>query len=89
MVNYRRARVPGAAYFFTVTLNNRESDLLVKRIDLLRSAFRTIRKQKPFRIDASLYCQTSAQLWICLRRRVEPRASVPPPFAGEGQGRGV
>lgn len=52
MVNYRRARVPGATYFFTVTLRNRESDLLVRQIDLLRSAFRTVRKRKPFRIDA-------------------------------------
>lgn len=52
MVNYRRARVPGATYFFTVALGNRESDLLVRQIDLLRSAFRLVRQQKPFGIEA-------------------------------------
>ncbi len=52
MVNYRRARVPGATFFFTVTLNDRKSDLLTRRTDLLRAAFRTVRHQNPFQIDA-------------------------------------
>jgi len=52
MVNYRRARIPGATYFITVTLKERKSDLLIRRIDLLRSAFRAVRMQNPFRIDA-------------------------------------
>jgi hypothetical protein len=30
MSNYRRARVPGATYFFTVNLRDRSSDLLVR-----------------------------------------------------------
>ena len=30
MSRYRRARVPGATYFFTVNLLNRRSDLLVR-----------------------------------------------------------
>ena len=37
MSRYRRARVPGATYFFTVNLFNRRSDLLVRHVDLLRS----------------------------------------------------
>ncbi len=36
MSNYRRARVPGATYFFTVNLRDRTSDLLIREIDLLR-----------------------------------------------------
>ncbi|EHY76823.1 hypothetical protein PstZobell_05218 [Stutzerimonas stutzeri ATCC 14405 = CCUG 16156] len=36
MSRYRRARVPGATYLFTVNLLNRHSDLLVRHIDLLR-----------------------------------------------------
>jgi putative transposase len=52
MVNYRRARVPRATYFFTVTLRDRGSDHLAARGDLLRSLFRTVRRQRPFVIDA-------------------------------------
>jgi putative transposase len=52
MPNYRRARVPGATYFFTVTLAERGGRLLVENIALLREAFRTTRRERPFRIDA-------------------------------------
>ncbi len=40
MSRYRRARVPGATYFFTVNLRNRESDLLTRHIALLRETVR-------------------------------------------------
>jgi len=52
MVAYRRNRVAGATYFFTVTLRNRQSHVLVERIEELRSAVRTVRRERPFRIDA-------------------------------------
>ena len=52
MSNYRRARVPGATYFFTVNLRNRSSDLLVREIDLLRATVRATRQRPPFHIDA-------------------------------------
>ena len=52
MPNYRRARVPGAAYFFTVTLADRSERILVQRIDTLRSAFEQTRHELPFRVDA-------------------------------------
>ena len=52
MSNYRRARVPGATYFFTVNLRNRNSDLLVREIDLLRATVRATRQRHPFHIDA-------------------------------------
>lgn len=48
----RRNNVPGARYFFTVTLLDRASRLLVERIDDLRDAFRAVRAQRPFIIDA-------------------------------------
>lgn len=54
MPNYRRNRVPGATYFFTVNLRDRRSDLLVTQIDLLREAVRDVRRQSPFQIDASV-----------------------------------
>jgi putative transposase len=52
MPNYRRNRVPGGTYFFTVNLLDRSSDLLIERIDVLRAAVRQVRARAPFHIDA-------------------------------------
>jgi len=53
MVLYRRNRVAGGTYFFTVTLRDRCSDVLVRHVGLLRNAFRTVvRAERPFTIDA-------------------------------------
>ncbi len=38
--------------FFTVTLRDSCSDALVRHIGLLRNAFRTVRAERPFTIDA-------------------------------------
>ena len=51
-MRYRRMIIPGATYFFTVTLQNRKNKLLVQYIDLLRSAFRNAKYHYPFTIDA-------------------------------------
>ncbi|MEH3023174.1 MAG: transposase [Pseudomonas oryzihabitans] len=52
MSRFRRARVPGASYFFTVVLADRRSDLLTRHIDLLRETVRATRLRHPFQIDA-------------------------------------
>jgi putative transposase len=52
MPDYRRNRVPGGTFFFTVNLLDRRSDLLVTQINLLRDAVRRVRTRAPFRIDA-------------------------------------
>lgn len=52
MPDYRRNRVPGGTYFFTVCLADRRSNLLVTQIDTLRTAVRKVRAQRPFHIDA-------------------------------------
>lgn len=52
MSNYRRNRVPGGTYFFTVNLYDRQSGLLVEHIDALRAAVRKIKQSRPFHIDA-------------------------------------
>jgi putative transposase len=52
MPDYRRNRVPGGAFFFTVNLLDRRSNLLVARIDALRDAVRQERTRAPFHIDA-------------------------------------
>jgi putative transposase len=52
MPDYRRNRVPGGTYFFTVNLANRRSDLLVREIETLRAAIRAVRLATPFHSDA-------------------------------------
>jgi len=52
MPNYRRARIEGGSYFFTVVLADRESSLLLDEINALRIAIRGAKQARPFRIDA-------------------------------------
>jgi putative transposase len=52
MVRYRRNFVPGGTFFFTVTLADRRSSVLVEHIAVLRAAFRVTRSERPFAIDA-------------------------------------
>ena len=52
MSNYRRPKLTNVPIFFTVTLADRNSDLLVREIDLLRQAVRLTKAERPFEIDA-------------------------------------
>ena len=52
MVLYRRNRVAGGCYFFTVTLHDRRQRYLTDHVDLLREAFRVVMARKPFTIDS-------------------------------------
>ncbi len=52
MVGYRRNRIAGATYFFTVTLRDRRNDLLVREIDALREAWREAARRVPHTIIA-------------------------------------
>jgi putative transposase len=53
MPDYRRYRLPGGTYFFTVNLLQRyPNDLLVRHIDILRAVVRAVREKRPFVIDA-------------------------------------
>ena len=52
MTNYRRYRIDGGTYFFTVNLAERQRSLLTERIDTLREAFREVKNAHPFVIDA-------------------------------------
>nr|WP_202813356.1 transposase [Legionella londiniensis] len=44
--------MPGGLYFFTVALQNRKSNLLVEQIDLLKDAFRAVKRTYPFQIKS-------------------------------------
>ncbi len=52
MPDFRRNRVVGGTYFFTVNLQDRASTLLVEHIHLLRASVRRVRMLAPFHIDA-------------------------------------
>ena len=52
MVRYRRNVVPGGTFFFTVTLTDRRSSVLVDHVGLLGAAFRHTRDRQSFAIDA-------------------------------------
>jgi putative transposase len=52
-MQYRRAQTPGATYFFTVVTYQRQQLFCQPEVvDLLRSAFRMVKAQFPFAIDA-------------------------------------
>ena len=48
MANYRRAKIAGGTFFFTLTLADRSSDLLVREIDRLRYIYARVQEQRPF-----------------------------------------
>ena len=52
MSNYRRYRIAGGCYFFTVNLLERNKSLLVDHVDLLRESVRLCKQKHPFYIDA-------------------------------------
>ena len=52
MVQYLRSLIKGGTYFFTVTLLNRQSKLLIEHIEILREAVRLTYISQPFEIIA-------------------------------------
>ncbi|OGT18826.1 MAG: transposase [Gammaproteobacteria bacterium RBG_16_57_12] len=68
MPDYRRQRVPGGTYFFTVNLLERKSDFLVRYIDDLRNAVKWVRHKHPFHIDA----------WVILPDHMHSIWTLPP-----------
>jgi putative transposase len=48
MSRYRRAKIDGGVFFFTVTLADRSSDLLVPHIDRLRRVYVSVQQRHPF-----------------------------------------
>ena len=73
MPDYRRYRVAGGTYFFTVNLLERKpNDLLVRPIDVLRTEVVKVRQKRPFPIDA----------WGVLPDRLNSTAWMPPLMGG-------
>jgi len=51
-MQYRRSKVKGGTYFFTVNLANRQSRLLIDEAKRLGNVMRQVKKQHPFHLDA-------------------------------------
>lgn len=68
MPNYLRPKVPGATVFFTVTLADRHSDLLLSEVARLRHAVRVTKAERPFDIEA----------WVVLPDHLHCIWSLPP-----------
>lgn len=52
MPQYRRARVPGESFFFTVVTERRQRVLTDEPVrQALREAIQSVRRDRPFRID--------------------------------------
>lgn len=68
MPNYWRVWITDGSYFFTVNLQDRQSDLLIREIDLLRHAVATTKERHPFTIDA----------WVVLPEHMHCLWTLPP-----------
>lgn len=52
MSRYRRAKIEGGVFFFTVALADRSSDLLIRHIERVRQVYRTVQRLRPFATEA-------------------------------------
>jgi putative transposase len=52
MPDYRRAKIAGGTFFFTLALADRSSDLLVKEVDRLRRIYSDVQRRPPFETAA-------------------------------------
>jgi putative transposase len=52
MPSYRRAKIVEGTFFFTLTLADRSSDLLVREIDRLRRTYTYMKERRPFKTVA-------------------------------------
>ncbi|HRH78446.1 MAG TPA: transposase [Cellvibrionaceae bacterium] len=71
-MEYRRARVAGGCYFFTVALADRSRVLLVAHINELRAAFKTVKTLHPFTINAMVvlpeHDDNYSARWMLIKR---------------------
>jgi putative transposase len=68
MPNYRRAKVAGATYFFTVNLQERCLRLLVEHIDVLQEVIEWVREVHPVHVDA----------WVVMPEHMHVVWTLPP-----------
>jgi len=73
-MRYRRARVDGGTYFFTINLMELRRSLLVDYIDVLRKVVGMVKERHPFTIDAMVILPSGdadySGRWICRIRGI-------------------
>jgi putative transposase len=52
MVRYRRSRIAGGTFFFTVNSEDRSRTLLIDHVDMLRRIVLSLKSESPFAIEA-------------------------------------
>lgn len=52
MVNYRRIKICGGTYFFTVVMLNRQTNTLIKYVEHLRASMQRVARESPFATNA-------------------------------------
>lgn len=80
-MEYRRMRVAGGGYFFTMALADRKSDLLTANIDALRAAVKAVKASHPFIIDAMVVMPDHIHA-LCKTGHIQPITSSSPPTYG-------
>ncbi|MEQ9668216.1 transposase [Coleofasciculus sp. G2-EDA-02] len=61
-MQYRRAKTPGATYFFTVVTYQRQTIFDdAQMVDLLRQCFRVVKQRHPFVIEAMVVLREHKQ----------------------------
>lgn len=65
-MRYRRQYIAGGTYFVTIALVDRKSHLLVENIGVLRNAFKKVRHQHPFTINAIVILPDHLHMLITL-----------------------
>jgi len=51
-MRYRRVKITGGTYFFTLNLAERKKTLLIDHIDILRHIVNKVKQRHPFKLDA-------------------------------------
>ena len=83
MTDYRRYRVKGGTYFFTVNLAERKRKLLTEHIDALREAFRTVKQAHPFQMDAVVVLPDHLQtIWTLRPYQLNSKLKFPKNSSG-------
>ncbi len=77
MIHYRRERLPGGTYFFTVALYDRRRSLLTDHLIELRAAWQHTARMRPYKtIAACIFPTTCTPFGNC------PKAMPTTPAAG-------
>src|ERR1700676_593641 len=82
MSRYRRPKIEGGIFFFTVVLADRSSEVLVKHVERLRQVYRAVQARLPF--ETNVICILPDHLQGADRVRKIALTLVPSTGASQG-----